>query len=273
MDGLTRAGYLAHAAGAAFERRIAVSRGVIAAHSDHAISVSWGKDSVVMLALAVETLGSVTAIHGRYRVPCENAGDIDTVRDAVLARPEMRGVRYVEIEIPGEWDLFERAGGPFVEARSQTQREALAWRKATSRGRLRAACEAAGCAGYMIGMRAAESRARMLNIATRGLSYEKRNGLSVALPIGRWQAFDVWAYLVDRDLPWLRIYDVAPDRHRARSMLCIGLGDGSPHLRHGEYQIWRAAYPGEIAVWEQRWPDLRHLDDGNVGAIECQRRT
>ena len=107
-----------------------------------------------------------------------------------------------------------------------------------------------------------------MNIAMRGLSYEKNDGQAIALPIGYWQAEDVWAALVMRKLPWLRIYDIAPDRHRARSMLCIALGEESKHLHYGEYELWRRCYPEQIALWEDRWPQLRHLSNSNVGVLQ-----
>ncbi len=267
MDALTRAGYVAHAESPAFLRRLTEARHIIARHADYSVSVSWGKDSIALLAVAAATLVRVIAIHGRYRVAAENAGDIDAVRDAVLARPDMINVDYREIEIPGEWDLFERAGGPFVQPCADHHFEALRWRRAIARGRLREACEGAGCRRYMLGLRAAESGARRVNIATRGLAYEKRDGQSIALPIGRWEADDVWALLTARELPWLRIYDIAPNRDRARSMLCIALGSSDRHLRDGEYELWRRCYPDEIAQWEARWPQLRHLVNSNVGAL------
>lgn len=267
MDALEEAGYRAHGGSLGFRDRLRRAFAVCRDHPNHAVSVSWGKDSVAMLAMAVAALDRVVAVHGRYREAAENAGDIDRVRDAVLRRPEMSAVAYSEVEIPGEWDLFERAGGPFFGADTPARKEAMAWRRTTARGRLRAAMETAGCTGFMIGMRAAESRARSYNVAMRGVSYVKADGLAVALPIARWSAEDVWAYLVGKELPWLSIYDAAPDRQRARSMLCIALGEGSEHLFHGEWGLWRRAYPGCVAVWEERWPRLRYLADSNVGVL------
>jgi len=267
MDALERAGYRAHAGSPAFRRRLVAAYRVAAAHPDHAVSVSWGKDSVALLALAAAAKPRVVAVHGRYRVACENAGDIDRVRDAVLAREAMAGVVYREVEIPGEWDLFERAGGPFLVAASAAQKDALRWRRETARGRLRAAMEGLGCRGFLLGLRAAESRGRALNVAARGVSYEKRDGLAVALPLARWDSDDVWAYLVGKDLPWLSIYDVAPDRGRARSMLCIALGARGENLARGEYDVWRRAYPEMIWRWEERWPELRRLADCQLGVL------
>lgn len=267
MELIEAAGYRAHATSPTFRRRVGEAMAVARQHADYAVSVSWGKDSVAMLATVAAALSRVVVVHGRYRVPAENAGDIDVVRDAVLARPEMAGIDYNEIEIPGEWDLFEVAGGPFLKPSTERQRAALRWRRKTARGRLRETCERLGCAGYMIGMRASESGPRRMNIAMRGLSYEKRDGQSIALPIGHWQAEDVWAVLVARGLPWLRIYDAAPDRHRARSMLCIALGDESRHLHLGEYGLWQRCYPEQIAEWEKRWPQLKHLGSSNTGVL------
>lgn len=114
-----------------------------------------------------------------------------------------------------------------------------------------------GCDGVLFGLRQDESSARRLNVATHGVSYRRKDGLRVALPMSRLSGRDVWALLVDRDLPWLRIYDLAEaGRERARSGFVWATGAADAAARHGVMQDWRRAYPEEYHAWVKRWPTL-----------------
>jgi 3'-phosphoadenosine 5'-phosphosulfate sulfotransferase (PAPS reductase)/FAD synthetase len=259
LDALSRAGYLAHATDPAHVRRRDAALAIIAAHPDFAISVSWGKDSAALLWLAAQALPRPTAINARYRHPAERIGDMDCVRDKFLSRPDMRHVRYIEVDCPGEWEMYERAGRAFPSPLTLAERAAVKWWREEFTTRMRAAMTAVGCAGVMLGIRQEESRARRLNIACRGTSYVRADGLRVALPIGRFQGPDIWAVLVAHDLPWLRVYDVALDRGRARSGFVWSTGSIDAIARHGAVYDWRKAYPEEVAQWFARWPELRSV--------------
>lgn len=267
MDALTRAGYLAHAASPSHQRRIESARQVIATHPGYAVSTSWGKDSVTLLSLAVAVDPAVVVVYGRYRSAVEVFEDVDRVRDGVLARPEMRQVRYIETAIPGAWEMFERAGAAFVSPETAAQREAVRWWRREFEAAMDEVSATAGCRGVLLGLRAGESRARRMNIAVRGDSYTTAAGRATALPLAGWSGADVWARLVADDLPWLRIYDLSPDRERARSDFCWAAGGGTAHLQRGEFLHWRRAYPEQVAAWVARWPMLSRLADGDIGAV------
>ncbi len=57
-----------------------------------------------------------------------------------------------------------------------------------------------GCEGVYLGLRAQESRARRMNAYTRGPLYQKQDGTHVCLPLVRWSALDVFAYLVGNEI-------------------------------------------------------------------------
>lgn len=257
MDALERAGYLAHADGDAHRGSLRAAATVIQGHPDHAVSLSWGKDSVAMLSVVSKVSPGAHVVFARYEHPAEVLGDIDAVRDAVLARPEMARMRYSEISVPGEWQIFERVGHAFVVPETALEREAVRWWRETFEVRMRAVLERLGATGWLIGMRAAESRGRSLNVATRGDSYVTAAGRATALPLARWTGLDVWARLVARHLPWLRVYDGGLDRDRARSDLTWCVGGSSGHLRHGAAARWQRAYPEQLAAWFERWPELK----------------
>lgn len=52
-----------------------------------------------------------------------------------------------------------------------------------------------GCDCVFLGLRAEESRARRVNVATHGKLYQVRDGTWHALPMAQWEAVDVFAYL------------------------------------------------------------------------------
>lgn len=72
--------------------------------------------------------------------------------------------------------------------------------------------------GSFIGMRAQESFGRRWNYKKRGDIYEMANGFWHAIPIARWEAGDVFAYLVSNDIPIFSLYTkkgiVPPEKRR-----------------------------------------------------------
>ena len=257
MQPLERAAYLAHASRPAFGRRLAAAAALIHGADGCAVSVSWGKDSVALLHLAACVRPDIVVLNARYPNPAERFADMDRVRDAVLSRPEFARVRYVEVHTPGEWEMYERAGGGFAEAVTPAQRAATSWWKAQFEANMGTAQQAAGCNGVILGLRADESHARRMNAITRGDDYVRADGMRVVLPLQRWSGADVWAYVASNDLPWLRIYDGATTgRELARSGFVFATGGAGAIRRHGVWEDWRRVYPQEFAAWMARFPEL-----------------
>lgn len=232
------------------KRRVEEARRLIERHPRYAVSVSWGKDSTVVLALSADVHGSVIGIHGRYREPAERLTDLDEVRDSALSR---LNVDYHEVEVPGEWDVFERVGHAFRSASSREEKRAIAWWDREFADRMRAAAVRLGCPGYSYGYRTRESRARKINVAMRGSDYLLKDGFGSLLPLAKWTSDDVWAYLVTNDLPWPRIYDIAANRERMRSDFTWTVN----MFQWGQEAEWRRAYPELFDRWIERWPELK----------------
>lgn len=252
MTPLERMGYLAHAQTAAHRRKIAQARDLIAAHPDFAVSVSWGKDSMVLLHLAATVLPQVQAVNIRYLHWADRLADHDRVRDETLCREDLQGVRYREIDCPGMWQVYERFGVHGLESKEGAA--ALRW----FNQQFNAAFEQADCAGHIVGMRADESTRRKRLIKTRGQYYERADGRKMLLPLAWWSGRDVWAYLVAHDLPAMRIYDFAVQhRDRTRSDIAVGDADSMTLARYGEFQAWQDCYPAEFNAYCDRWPCLR----------------
>ena len=127
MTPIERAGYLAHAHTAAYRRREREALVLISEATDCAASVSWGKDSAVLLHLCARVNRGWSVLNARYPTPAERLPDMDRVRDAALALPLLAQVQYREVPCPGEWDMYERAGDGFADAETPRQRAAVSW--------------------------------------------------------------------------------------------------------------------------------------------------
>lgn len=233
------------------------AKSAIAKHPTHAISTSWGKDSVALLHLCASVFDRIVVVNARYPNAAERFADMDRVRDLVLSRPDMTKVNYVEVSTPGEWEMYERAGGGFSEAITAAQKSAVRWWKENFETNMRKAIEKFNCAGVFLGLRADESHARRMNVIMRGQEYTKQNGTEVCLPIAKWSGLNIWSYLVAKELPWLRIYDEAScERERARSGFVFATGGAGAIRRHGVWEDWSRVYPNEFRAWLNKFPEL-----------------
>lgn len=253
---IERLGYLAHAQSPAFAKKVEQALALIATHPDYAVSVSWGKDSIVLLHLCATVYPNITALHGRYGNINEHIADTDRVRDEMLAR--LPQVIYDEIPIMGEWDMFERAGGAFGVPTTEQQKEAYKWwldNKWSAKSPIALAKHNKN--GSFVGMRQEESHARRMTIAKRGKDYQKANGDNMCLPLAHWTGKDIWAYIFSRDLPYLTAYDNAnTSRERVRSEFVFSGQSADALKRHGVWQDWEQCYPDEFKAWLERFPEL-----------------
>lgn len=133
---------------------------------DFFVGVSWGKDSVVVLDLAVRAVGSVRAVcaRGTYRTVAVNQPYLDAVRDAFLS-PRFR-VSYEEVFYP--------------ETPPHSKERVLA---------------AVGNR-YVSGVRQAESGKRRISRRFHGVSTER-----TCRPIIDWPTDAVFGYLTHHNLP------------------------------------------------------------------------
>lgn len=68
----------------------------------------------------------------------------------------------------------------------------------------------------LIGLRAEESRGRLMHRKRRGVIYGRANGITIATPLADWEGADVLAYIVTHDLPLSPVYLQPDDPERDR---------------------------------------------------------
>lgn len=163
-------------------RRVAEASGVItqaAAQSGGRLYVAFsgGKDSSVMLHLAHQILGPVEA-----RIILWPESDIISNFGAVISawRERWPGVAIREVH------LYREDSGDTVSDRWDALHDE--------------------CRAYLIGLRADESRARLITLKTHGVMYRTVAGLLRASPLAWWRTADVAAYTIAKDLPVLDNY-------------------------------------------------------------------
>lgn len=172
------------------------------------VGVSWGKDSV--------TVAHVARILGLplvwVRVEGVENPDCPAVRDAYLARH------------PSDYHEIEAASG----ATEGKRTSALGF------------AEAARCFGdrYVSGVRAEESTARRMRVASLGLSSAR-----TCAPIGRWSGAEVFAYLRLHDLPVHPAYACSMAGALDRIRLRVGAVGGDRGTGRGRSEWERLYYP------------------------------
>jgi len=181
------------------------------------VSISWGKDSLVVLDLALSVDPNVLVVH-IVQGAAANPDDM-LVRDEALARWPLN---YIEVDCDRD---AEYTWSTWVE---QT-------RAASEFGR------------RIVGIRAEESRQRQLSAAVHGYATEHS-----IRPILRWRVADVWAWIARRDLPAHPVYAMTGGGVWPREWLRVGglldfdqvhsMGTG---LGRAE---WERRYYGGVAV-------------------------
>lgn len=96
-----------------------------------------------------------------------------------------------------------------------------------------------------LGLRSEESRARKLNLATRGELYQLKNGEWRCCPLGRWTAEDVFAYLTLHEVEINPCYFYNRFNPPEKIRLCWALPTPTG-IRYGDMQHIRAYYPQQF---------------------------
>jgi len=217
----------AHAAAASMRDKVA--RSLDAVRSFLAVgpaycSVSWGKDSVVALHLAIQVRADLPVRN--IRVEGSRNPYCDAVRDAFLARYPCDYA-----EIPCSYAHVSRAvvGETYDRETNKIWNAAIASMQAS-----------AGTDRHISGVRAQESTVRRLRCARWGFSTDR-----TCAPLAWWHDKDVFAYLAKHDLPVHPNYAMLGGGRWTRERLRVAeIGDS--HGRGGGRAEWEREYYGDV---------------------------
>lgn len=187
----------------AFARHVETARRVLreaAARGPLAVSVSWGKDSIALAHLALDTLGSVPLFHmaSPYALPGYEACRAYFAERATIH--ELPASRSLAEYIAWCQDI----GLPHERERSVHQRVV----SEIKRDRGTEWAREHGFVVQALGMRIAEKGPRAQVLRKRGPLYQMTDGSWKCCPLAYWATQEVWAYIVSRGVPYnRRIYD------------------------------------------------------------------
>lgn len=209
---------------------------------------SWGKDSCALLSLATGELGRVDAAH-------------------MVSGYELPGDEHVRTWFSSRCNLEEVAARrPVSEIVEWLKTYGLGYERETLRGagkkrKTDAALEWVKAHGYavqMLGMRAAESKARRTCFRVRGLTYPA-HGLTVSNPIGWWETRDVWAYLVAHGVPWHPLYDAETHGQTRETIRNAGWLTVQSDSTDWRVPWLRRHFPEQYSALAREFPQVRRL--------------
>jgi len=234
-------------------RRVEKARDCIrraVAHGRTFVSTSWGKDSVALCDLVLDTVGPTTLVHmaSPYELPgYEHIVEHFGARTDVVTLPPTKSLeQYIA------W-LHELGGLGYQRTKSRQAGPRLKGDRAATWGRDE------GYEVQLLGLRADESVTRKGLLLGRGQIYRRRtDGWWCAHPLGWWTVDDVWAWTRARGLPYHRLYECETHGMTHRTLRNSGW---LTTIDAGEGRIaWlRRHWPDQYRQLAAEWPEVRHL--------------
>lgn len=241
MDHCEREAFLAYAQLPKFKRRVAEALDVIReawAIAPSCVSISWGKDSIVMLHLCQQIQPDIMAV---------NIGDEledlqDNYSEVVDNYRAKFGFNYLQIFYDEALD-----GGFFKQIQRIYEQFPV----------------------NFIGCRAEENKRRRTAISKYGKIHQYQSGTNKgkwrAFPLAYWSWQDVWAYICLHDLPYLKSYDhlLSSDRSTSRTAVIhnFDLHRGNHQealIRHGAFARLRAIAPDYYRMYADLYPEIKN---------------
>lgn len=237
MRDIDRKTFLLHARMPGYQQQVARSlkilREFFAKTDSPHIAVSWGKDSLVCLHLALKINSNVKGIwfdRGK-------GGDLPEIYElAERLKNQWRLNLHQVPTLRSVWEIYEQDGAEAIAAGDALRKNM--WASSADYFAKHP------CDGEIMGLRAQEAKGRRANLAGRGLLFKKKSGIWSCNPIGYWSGNDVWAYLISNDIPYPPIYD---------DLAAIGIGYNHPNSRTAN------------------WAGLKDLDGVRLTTIKVTR--
>lgn len=217
------------------------------------VAVSGGKDSVCMSHLIAEV--ATATGHAIPPTMWHNSGVEWPETETVIRRLQENGTIKTLIIVTPEQDVLQLKREQVAGRLSRAQKDQQALFRPIA-----ATVQAHGFDGVALGLRAEESRGRLMNRCTRGSLYGTRQGLWHCTPLAEWSWLDVFAYLATHRLPLHPIYSAPLYHLEHRGRIRLSWWASTDHHRHGQLQWMRLVFPEIYQRLRQAIPQITMLD-------------
>jgi 3'-phosphoadenosine 5'-phosphosulfate sulfotransferase (PAPS reductase)/FAD synthetase len=216
------------------------------------IAFSGGKDSTVLLDL-ISKCGwkgkGAYYYYSRFENPAEDDAQVKWAN-------ENYGVDIKRVERFGEYDAWKEAGHFFNNVETEEEREIVRRRMKDFTIATTTYVIENSVSNLFMGLTKDESRARKITLSIKGSLYQTKDRTGwTCCPLANWSGTDIWAYTVENNLPYLKVYDLPYwNRDKIRNELtttyCPDL------LLHGEFLQYRMAYPDLFSDLQKEFPEV-----------------
>lgn len=210
------------------------------------VAVSWGKDSLVCLHMAIQYRPGIEVVW----FDRGEGGDMPETYELASQLTAAWGLNVNRVETEETvMGAYRKAGTVFL----KNNRFAKYLIKAAKQVADRDVC--------IKGLRASESRGRKVGLKVRGLDYLSVSGTRLVNPLGWFEPRDVWAYIVSNEIPYLPYYDdcaaIGVDYESEKSRTSNWAGT---YLHEqGRVQRLKMTRRELFEQWAKEFPEVRSL--------------
>lgn len=251
--------YLLHSKLLPYQRRvnaaIETAKAALDASCTPLLSFSAGKDSVVLLDIAVKAGFRGDLLFFKYGVLTDIETPPENI-DLLKYYATKNGLKYHILDCMGEVDCWEQCGRFVLFPETANEKQIFDRTNRDFSEKSETFCHENGVDLQLIGMRKAESARRKVMLNKKGPIYtvKSRDSLTCC-PLANLTSEDIWAYIFSNGLKYLSIYDYPYiDRRRNRDEITMLYNDEL--IRRGMIFHYKKMYP-EFFTWlKERWGDV-----------------
>ena len=254
-----RRAYLIHAQLAPYRHRvrtaIETARKALAASKKPVLSFSAGKDSVVLLDIAVKAGFCGDLLFFRYGLCTEMETPLENV-ELLKFYAGKHGLQYHILDCLGETDCWEQCGRFILFPETEEEHRIFNRTNYDFSRQSEKFCRENQVDLLLMGMRKAESSRRKTMLNKKGPIYTVKSRESVTCcPLANLTSEDIWAYIFSQGLRYLSCYDY-PDIDRRRNRDEITMLYNNELIRRGLIFHYKRMYP-EFFTWlKERWGEV-----------------
>lgn len=220
-----------------------------------ALSFSAGKDSVVLLDLAVKAGFKGDLVFFKYGI----CTDVETPQENITLLQyyaEKHGLNYHILNCLGEADCWEMCGRFTLFPETKEEEKAFRVTNMDFQKQYGLFEKENETDLSIIGMRKKESERRRLLLLHRGEVYQTKSRKSITCcPIASLTNEDIWAYIFSNGLPYLPIYDYPYiDRRKNRNEITLLYNDAI--IKNGMIFHYKQMYPDFFNWIKERWGNV-----------------